>query len=89
MRIRVLLYGGVQGVGFRFYARQAAHATGVAGYVRNRADGAVEVEAEGADAEVQDFRAALERGPPHARVQNVRELAPTNAPLPRPFTIER
>ncbi len=63
--------GDVQGVGFREYARRRAASLGLAGYVRNRPDGSVEVVFEG-DAEA--VRAAVESmrdGPRAARVRDV------------------
>jgi acylphosphatase len=44
----------------------------VQGYVRNRYDGAVEVEAEGDEAELERFLDTLRKGPRMARVQEVR-----------------
>jgi acylphosphatase len=52
--VHVRLYGPVQGVGFRHHVRLSAEEHGVHGRVRNRVDGAVEVDAEGT-------REALER----------------------------
>ena len=46
-RIRAIVHGRVQGVGFRYSARQQAAALGLSGWVRNCWDGTVEVEAEG------------------------------------------
>ena len=43
---RVVFSGRVQGVGFRFTTKQAALALGIKGWVRNRADGKVELEIE-------------------------------------------
>lgn len=56
----VCFSGHVQGVGFRYAARQVAAEFEVAGYVKNLADGRVQVEAEGAKAEVDAFVSALE-----------------------------
>jgi acylphosphatase len=70
-RVHVLIRGQVQGVGFRYFALRRAHALGVAGWVRNRADGAVEIEAEGARQALEGFVAALGEGPPAARVEAV------------------
>lgn len=47
-RIRVLFHGRVQGVGFRATVRSLAHRQPVTGFVRNRSDGTVELEAQGA-----------------------------------------
>jgi acylphosphatase len=52
---RVLYSGRVQGVGFRFTARQIAQGFDVTGYVRNLPDGRVELVAEGAPAELDRF----------------------------------
>ena len=68
---RYVITGLVQGVGFRWYVRKRAHALGVTGYVRNRADGAVEVVAAGSDAAIASLEADLRRGPPSARVEAV------------------
>lgn len=70
-RVRVVVEGRVQGVGFRWYALRRAEALGVSGAVWNRADGAVEVEAEGARASLEVFAAALGDGPANARVTRV------------------
>ena len=40
---RFVVRGRVQGVGFRWFVEREAHALGVAGWVRNNADGSVEV----------------------------------------------
>jgi acylphosphatase len=58
---RVYYSGAVQGVGFRYTAQGLASRFAVAGYVRNMPDGRVELIAEGADAEVDGFLAALAR----------------------------
>jgi acylphosphatase len=52
---RVYFSGHVQGVGFRYMTLQIAKEFDVSGYVRNLPDGRVELEAEGAPAEVQAF----------------------------------
>ena len=39
------ILGDVQGVGFRFFAERRANQLGLRGWVRNRYDGAVEVDA--------------------------------------------
>lgn len=73
------MHGGVQGVGFRYSARLEADRLGVAGWVRNRADGTVEAEVEGDEASVQAMLDWLARGPRGAAVQRteVAEVEPT------------
>lgn len=68
----VVVTGRVQGVGFRWFTRDAAARLGLAGWVANRADGAVEVEVAGAAAAVELFLVALREGPPGALVTDVR-----------------
>jgi acylphosphatase len=55
----VFFTGRVQGVGFRYQALQVAKGFEVSGYVMNLPDGRVQLEAEGAAAEVKDFIVAV------------------------------
>lgn len=71
-RLKAEITGHVQGVGFRVFAEREARRHGLHGWVRNRYDGAVEVEAEGPASELEQFLDALRRGPRLARVQDVR-----------------
>jgi acylphosphatase len=75
---RYVIAGHVQGVGFRWFAHDVAAREGVHGWVRNLADGRVEVIAEGDTASVDRIEAAVRRGPSSARVErvDVEELAP-------------
>jgi acylphosphatase len=59
---RIVHYSGrVQGVGFRFTARQAAEEHGVVGFVENLPDGRVRLVAEGSPERLDQFLAALSR----------------------------
>ncbi|NNL68258.1 MAG: acylphosphatase [Myxococcales bacterium] len=71
MRRRLRIEGRVQGVGFRWSTAEAARRIGVAGFVRNLPDGAVEAVFEGAPEQVAQAEAFCADGPPHARVQRV------------------
>jgi acylphosphatase len=79
---RYVIAGRVQGVGFRWFTHDAAAREGVHGWVRNLADGSVEVVAEGDRPGVDRLEAAVRRGPASARVErfDVVELAPTGRP---------
>ena len=56
----VFFTGHVQGVGFRYSTRQVAKEFEVTGFVSNLADGRVQLEAEGARAEIDAFVTAVE-----------------------------
>jgi len=70
-RVRVIIKGFVQGVGFRYFAMQLARDYGLTGWVRNREDGSVEVEAEGEELIVQSYVKDLRLGPRNAEVTGV------------------
>jgi acylphosphatase len=65
--------GRVQGVGFRYFTERVAEKIGVAGYVMNRSDGAVEVMAEGERGALEQLLEHLKQGPSGARVERVEE----------------
>lgn len=54
-RITAVAKGRVQGVGYRHFISECAHATGVHGWVRNLTDGTVEIVAESSTAALDDF----------------------------------
>ena len=72
-RVRVLVFGMVQGVSFRWSAEREARSLGLTGWVRNRADGSVETVAEGAEAPLRAFVAWCRRGPPGAAVDRLED----------------
>lgn len=88
-RIHVVVRGRVQGVGFRWFVREAARGAQLAGWVRNCRDGAVEVEAEGPAAALEAFRATIARGPDGAVVASVDDVQASTEALAQPFTIIR
>jgi acylphosphatase len=80
-RVRAIVSGRVQGVSYRASTVDEARRLGLVGWVKNRVDGAVELEAEGAPDNVDALLAWCKAGPPSARVDRVatEELAPTGA----------
>ena len=72
MRQHLHISGRVQGVGFRFFARDHARRLGVTGHVRNLADGRVEVVAEADSSILNQFITCLKKGPALAAVQSVK-----------------
>jgi acylphosphatase len=70
---RFVVRGRVQGVGFRWFVEREAHLLGIAGWVRNNADGSVEVLAMGTRDQLFGLRSRLQQGPRAARVDDVTE----------------
>lgn len=67
----MIVYGLVQGVFYRDTTRRLADRRGVSGWVRNRADGAVEAVFEGPSDQVNRMIAWARRGPDRASVDSV------------------
>lgn len=78
--ILVRITGRVQGVWYRGWTVDQAQARGLAGWVRNRADGSVEALFHGPADAVADMVAACHQGPPAATVSDVRAEPSTEAP---------
>jgi acylphosphatase len=86
--LHVRVIGRVQGVGFRWFVRERARRLGLAGWVRNLPDGAVEVAASGDAGQLELLRGELRRGPRGALVEAVDDIeANPLAPLTEPFGI--
>jgi len=66
-----IVRGRVQGVGFRWYVEREARLLGLAGWVRNNPDGAVEVLATGTREQINALHEKLRMGPRAARVDDV------------------
>jgi len=69
-RVRVIISGRVQGVGFRYFTQREGERFGLVGWVKNLPNGDVEAEAEGDEAQVDTFVEAIRRGPPASRILN-------------------
>jgi acylphosphatase len=88
-RIGFVVTGRVQGVAFRAFAQREAERLGLTGFVQNRADGAVEGEAEGDDTALAQFEQWLRKGPPWARVDQVTATALPARQTDRIFDVKR
>jgi acylphosphatase len=86
---RLRLSGKVQGVGFRWFTRQAARELGLTGQVRNLPDGRVEVEVAGGIEPLEAFRGRLRQGPQGARVTALEEQEISPVPAWDGFVIDR
>lgn len=73
--VRLRITGGVQGVGYRWWAEREARKLSLDGWVRNCADGSVELLAIGEEAPLDRLVQACKGGPPAASVSQVQVLA--------------
>jgi acylphosphatase len=83
--LHVRISGRVQGVGYRDAMRSEALARGISGWVRNRPDGGVEAVVQGEAAAVEALLAWARRGPPAARVAELR-ASPAQGDYDRPYS---
>lgn len=67
--LQVFYEGNVQGVGFRWSVRHIAKGFDVTGWVRNLADGRVELQINGEEGEVREFLGAIEQSELHALIR--------------------
>lgn len=76
-RLKIWVYGQVQGVGFRYHTYTMASQLGILGWCRNLSDGSVEIVAEAGEDRLDQFLAYVKEGPMFARVDTVkvRDLA--------------
>lgn len=67
----IQIYGRVQGINFRWYARRQARKLKINGYVKNLPDGSVLIEAEGEPVRLDELTAWCKKGPWFAKVERV------------------
>lgn len=70
-QLHAFISGIVQGVGYRYFVLRHAEKLGLTGFVRNLADGRVEVLAEGDETALKELILLLWEGPSFSRVENV------------------
>ncbi|MFC1936360.1 acylphosphatase [Chloroflexota bacterium] len=70
-RLHATVHGRVQGVNYRYFVIQQVRGLEIAGWVRNRYNGTVEVMAEGPRPDMEQLLQALHRGPPSSNVTQV------------------
>jgi len=70
IRKRIIFYGSVQGVGFRWRAKSAAEHFSCTGWVRNEWDGSVSMEIQGTEDAIESVILAVEKGT-FVRIENM------------------
>ena len=87
-RKRIVFYGQVQGVGFRYRARHAANLYGCSGWVRNECNGSVTMEIQGTEEQIDQVILAIERGS-YVRIENMEVCSLPLDPDERGFLSDR
>jgi acylphosphatase len=71
VRRHLVIFGRVQGVGYRYFAQEAAEEMGLGGWVRNGMSGTVEAEVEGPKDVVDRWIECLRQGPSLSKVERI------------------
>jgi acylphosphatase len=87
--IAATVTGRVHGVGYRYSVLNVARELGLAGWVRNAADGSVETRAQGHERVVEQFVEFLRKGPRAARVDAVDVVVVEPDSTATEFTVRR
>lgn len=85
--LQVFFAGNVQGIGFRWSVKNVAKGFDVVGWVRNLADGRVELQVAGEEAEVRAFLEAIGQSELRAHIREQTEVALSTPPAARGFEI--
>lgn len=88
-RLSIIVSGRVQGVGFRFFTTNHARKHKLSGWVRNRDDGNVEIEAQGEVEKLEEFRKEVHTGPILARVADLKVADIPTLPEEQYFEVRR
>jgi len=67
----IFISGRVQGVGFRAFTRKEASSRGITGWVKNLADGRVEIKIKGEREDIKNMIKRIKEGPSFARVDDI------------------
>lgn len=86
---QVFYEGNVQGVGFRWTVRHIAKGFDVTGWVKNLADGRVEMQLAGDDSEVMAFLDAIKRSELSSHIRRQQEIHLPSPPNARGFEIRQ
>jgi len=73
-RIQMKIFGRVQGVGFRYFAKTMADQLHIMGYVRNEYDESVFIDAQGRKEDIDRFIAYISKGPSYGEVHRIDKI---------------
>ncbi|STQ84736.1 2-hydroxy-6-oxohepta-2,4-dienoate hydrolase [Helicobacter fennelliae] len=83
LHLQILVFGKVQGVGYRKFAKAKAIECNITGTTENLSDGSVEIFAQGEESDMKQFLKHLAQGPERAEVSHISH---TESESKRPFT---
>jgi len=86
-RVKIIVSGLVQGVGFRYYTREKAIRLGLLGYVKNLDNDIVEIVAEGKEDKLNEFILWCRKGPDSAEVSDIKITKNENKDIYNEFQI--
>jgi len=69
--VHMFVSGRVQGVGFRFFTKYTAEQLNIKGWVKNLADGRVEIKSTGKEENIKKFINKIKKGSPLSEIKNV------------------
>lgn len=72
-RVHLIVSGFVQGVGFRMFIVQTAKELKLSGWVKNRIDGSVEIDAQGPEQAINELLRHAKKGPSRSNVTSIRQ----------------
>lgn len=72
-RVYLKIFGLVQGVNFRFFAKQMADSLNLAGRAKNEDDGSLMIEVQGEEEKLTEFVGYCQKGPKYASVREIRK----------------
>ncbi|MBM4764450.1 acylphosphatase [Bacillus sp. B15-48] len=88
LQLHIIVTGRVQGVGYRYFTQMKAIQYGITGWVKNRADGSVEMMTSGTKEKLSQFVEDIRRGNPFSIVENVEINETENKERYQSFTIK-
>ncbi|MBB6447343.1 acylphosphatase [Bacillus benzoevorans] len=71
IQLHIIVFGKVQGVGYRYFSQMKAVQYGVKGWAKNLPDGSVEIIALGTNDQLEPFTEELRKGNPFSKINNM------------------
>ena len=86
-KVHLIVTGTVQGVGFRMFIDRKAKELKLCGWVKNRIDGSVEIDAQGPEKAIEELLLQAKKGPSRSMVSSIKKEEQEPNPNLDRFTI--